>query len=285
MNKEKIAILVDSGTDVPQEIMTEKGMFMIPFKIIYKNREYTDKVDITVEEISERLATEIPSTSLPDGTMMMDVFEKIQAAGYQKVLAITISSALSGTNNAIRLISEQFPTLDTYVFDTKNIGIGAGLQAIRAQELLEAGLSWEELIATLEKEVKNNKVFFNVATLEYLQKGGRIGLVTSLLGTAFKLNPIISCNDDGVYYTVAKARGRKKSLDKTFELIKGTIGQHHQIKLAVAHVGALAEANEMKARLQEAFPQATEILFGEISPALVVHTGPGLLGVGVEIID
>lgn len=285
MNKEKIAILVDSGTDVPQEIMTEKGMFMIPFKIIYKNREYTDKVDITVEEISERLTTEIPSTSLPDGTMMMDVFEKIQAAGYQKVLAITISSALSGTNNAIRLISEQFPTLDTYVFDTKNIGIGAGLQAIRAQELLEAGLSWEELIATLEKEVKNNKVFFNVATLEYLQKGGRIGLVTSLLGTAFKLNPIISCNDDGVYYTVAKARGRKKSLDKTFELIKGTIGQHHQIKLAVAHVGALAEANEMKARLQEAFPQATEILFGEISPALVVHTGPGLLGVGVEIID
>lgn len=285
MNKEKIAILVDSGTDVPQEIMTEKGMFMIPFKIIYKNREYTDKVDITVEEISERLTIEIPSTSLPDGTMMMDVFEKIQAAGYQKVLAITISSALSGTNNAIRLISEQFPTLDTYVFDTKNIGIGAGLQAIRAQELLEAGLSWEELIATLEKEVKNNKVFFNVATLEYLQKGGRIGLVTSLLGTAFKLNPIISCNDDGVYYTVAKARGRKKSLDKTFELIKGTIGQHHQIKLAVAHVGALAEANEMKARLQEAFPQATEILFGEISPALVVHTGPGLLGVGVEIID
>lgn len=285
MNKEKIALLVDSGTDVPAEIMSQYGMYMLPLQIIYKDRTYTDKVDITAEEIYQRLPQEIPSTSLPDGETINKIFDRIKADGYEQVLAVTISSGLSGTYNVVRLMGEQRNDLDIFVLDTKNIGIGAGLQAIRAAELLNEGITWQELKEQLLQEVVRNKVFFNVATLEYLQKGGRIGLVASILGNALKLNPIISCNDEGIYYTVAKSRGRKKSLDKTVELVKQYIGNHKQFGLAVAQGDALAEAKEMKTRLEQEFPQVKEIFFGQISPALVVHTGPGLLGVGVQLLD
>ncbi len=283
--KNKIAILVDSGTDVPQELIEKYQMYVIPLKIIYKDKVYTDKVDITPEKIYQRLPQEIPGTSLPDGETITKIFEKIKEDGYEKVLAITISSGLSGTFNIVRLISEQQDDLKAYVLDTKNIGIGAGFSAIQAAKWLEEGVEWQALIDQLEKLVDQTKVFFNVATLEYLQKGGRIGLVASILGNALKLNPIISCNDEGIYYTVGKARGRKKSLDKTVGYVRDRIGNAKVFNLAVAHGDAKEEAIAMAERLKVEFPQAQQIYFGQISPALVVHTGPGLLGVGVQILD
>lgn len=283
--KNKVAILVDSGTDVPQELIEKYQMYVIPLKIIYKDRVYTDKVDITPEEIYQRLPQEIPGTSLPDGETITKIFEQIKQDGYEKILAVTISSGLSGTYNIVRLIAQQQEKLEAYVLDTKNIGIGAGFSAIQAAKWLEEGIEWSLLIERLNELVKQTKVFFNVATLEYLQKGGRIGLVASILGTALKLNPIISCNDEGIYYTVGKARGRKKSLDRTVSYVKERVGTAKVFNLAVAHGDAKEEATEMMARLKEEFPQAQQIYFGQISPALVVHTGPGLLGVGVQVLE
>lgn len=283
--KNKVAILVDSGTEVPQELIEKYQMYVIPLKIIYKDRVYTDKVDITPEEIYQRLPQEIPGTSLPDGETITKIFEQIKQDGYEKILAVTISSGLSGTYNIVRLIAQQQEELEAYVLDTKNIGIGAGFSAIQAAKWLEEGMEWSLLIERLNELVKQTKVFFNVATLEYLQKGGRIGLVASILGTALKLNPIISCNDEGIYYTVGKARGRKKSLDRTVSYVKERVGTAKVFNLAVAHGDAKEEATEMMARLKEEFPQAQQIYFGQISPALVVHTGPGLLGVGVQVLE
>lgn len=283
--KNKVAILVDSGTDVPQELIEKYQMYVIPLKIIYKDRVYTDKVDITPEEIYQRLPQEIPGTSLPDGETITKIFEQIKQDGYEKILAVTISSGLSGTYNIVRLIAQQQEELEAYVLDTKNIGIGAGFSAIQAAKWLVEGMEWSLLIERLNELVKQTKVFFNVATLEYLQKGGRIGLVASILGTALKLNPIISCNDEGIYYTVGKARGRKKSLDRTVSYVKERVGTAKVFNLAVAHGDAKEEATEMMARLKEEFPQAQQIYFGQISPALVVHTGPGLLGVGVQVLE
>ncbi len=284
MNQEKIALLVDSGTDVPQDVMDRYGIYMIPLQIIYKERTYTDKVDITPEEVYRRLEEEVPSTSLPDGAQIQKVLEKIKEDGYEKLLIVTISSGLSGTYNVLRLIGQEEEGLEVYVLDTKSIGIGAGLQAIRAAELIDSGLTFEALIAQLKKEIVQNKVLFNVGTLEYLQKGGRIGLVTSIIGTALKLNPTISCNEDGVYYTVAKSRGRKRSIDKLVEIAEEFIGNHQEFRIAVAQGDAYEEGLQLKAKIEARFPNAKEILFGTISPALVVHTGPGLLGMGIQVI-
>ncbi|GHU37371.1 hypothetical protein FACS1894193_03110 [Bacilli bacterium] len=285
MSSEKIAILVDSGCDVPETLTQADNLYVIPLKIIYQDAEYTDKLDITAEEIYDRLPIEIPKTSLPEGAYIQKIFEQIVADGYEKVLAITISSGLSGTFNSIRLVAENFPMLDTFMFDTKNIGIGAGAHAIRAAELIDSGSSFDAITKILANGVKNSKIFFSVATLEYLQKGGRIGLVSSIVGNMLNLNPIISCNDDGIYYTVAKSRGRKKSLEKSVNLVKAFVGNHQKVRLFVAHGNAAKEALILVEALKTAIPQAIEVLYGQISPALVVHTGPGLIGIGAHILD
>lgn len=285
MTKKEIAVLVDSGTDVPQEVMDEYGVFMIPLQIIYKEKTYTDKIDITPQQVYDRLHEEVPSTSLPEGQAIEAIFSQIKEQGYTKVVAVTISSGLSGTHNVLRLLGEEQKDLEVYVLDTKSVGIGAGLQAITAAKLVDKGYSWEELIPTLERKVKESSVYFNVATLEYLQKGGRIGLVASIVGTALKLNPTISCNEEGIYYTVAKSRGRKKSIEKMVKIVKDFVGEHSKIHLAVAHGDALEEGQKLRDELKKVFPQVEEILFGMISPALVVHTGPGLLGMAVQLLD
>ncbi|EOT45936.1 MULTISPECIES: DegV family protein [Enterococcus] len=284
MTNEKIAVLVDSGTDVPVEITNQEGVYTIPLQIIYKDAVYKDKIDITPEEVYARLSQEIPSTSLPDGGQILAVLDQIKSDGYNKIIAVSISSGLSGTYNILRLLAED-SDLEMFVLDSKNIGIGAGLQAIHAYELIQAKLPFNDIVHKLKREVSKTTLYFNVATLEYLQKGGRIGLVSSIVGTALRLNPTISCNEDGIYYTVAKTRGRKKSLENLLKLLKADIGQHKNYRIAVAHGDALEEGEWVRSLVQETFPEAKEVLFGTISPALVVHTGPGLVGLGVQLFD
>lgn len=274
MNKEKIAILVDSGVDIPAKLVNKYNMYVAPLKIVYKDREYSDGVDISAEELYASLSTEIPTTSLPSGQELQEIFDKIKSDGYEKVLAVTISSGLSGTYNAIRMLAEQQKDLEVFVLDTKNIAIASGFNAIQAAEYINEGMDWDTLIKTVSDNLANSKVFFCVSTLEYLQKGGRIGLVSAILGSTLSLKPIISCNEDGIYYTVAKIIGRKRSLNKALELAIDFIGDHPDYNLGVVHGAAEKEANELKNLFISRLPNAKVFAEGQISPALGVHTGP-----------
>lgn len=285
LNKEKIAVLTDSCSDVPKEYVDKYHIYVLPLKVIYKDREYLDGVNITPQEVYESMTTEIPSTSLPDGQSVQDIFEQIKKDGFNKVVVITLSSGLSGTNNLLHLIAQDINKLEIEIIDTKNIALGSGFHAIQAAKYIEQGYSFNEIVQKTKNNIKNSKVFFVVKTLEYLQKGGRIGLVASLFGNALNLKPIISCNDEGIYYTVAKVRGRKQSISKTKELAIKQVGSHTHYHLAVVHGDAQEEANEAKAFMIEKCPNYEEFMEGQISPCLGVHTGPGLLGIGVYIIE
>lgn len=279
MNKEKIAILVDSGVDIPKNLIEEYNIYVLPLKIIYSDGEYSDGVDISSDDVYSRLQDEIPTTSLPKGSEIQEMFNKIKSDGYEKVLAVTISSGLSGTFNAIRIMADQQEDLEIFVLDTKNISIASGFNAIQAAEYIKEGMDWDTLVKTVTKNLSNSKVFFCVGTLEYLQKGGRIGLVTSILGSTLSLKPIISCNDDGIYYTVAKIIGRKRSLSKAMELAFEFIGDAKEYNLGVVHGYAEEEANKLKEILISEYPNYSVFVDGQISPALGVHTGPGAIGI------
>lgn len=282
MNKQKIAILVDSCVDVPKYLIEKYNMYVAPLKIIYKDREYSDGVDITAEQVYEGLTREIPTTSLPPGEKIQALFDEIKADGYEKVLAVSISSGISGTYNAIRVIGEQQEGLEVYAVDTKNIGIGSGFNAIQAAEYIQEGMDWNTLTKTISDNIFNSKVFFVVSTLEYLQKGGRIGLVASMLANTLNLKPIISCNQEGVYYTEAKIVGRKRSVKKTLELAINFLADHPNYNLGIVHGDAEAEAEEIKKYLLTQLPNAKVFVEGQISPVLGVHTGPGTIGIVVQ---
>lgn len=115
------------------------------------------------------------------------------------------------------------------MIDTLNIGIGAGFQAIYAGRLIEQGLDMEEICRKIQYSVEHTRVYFCLATLEYLRKGGRIGRVASMLGSVLNLKPIISCDADGAYYVVSKARGRVKSIAETVALALKQVQGQRQI--------------------------------------------------------
>ncbi|WP_071434543.1 DegV family protein [Angelakisella massiliensis] len=284
MEQRKIAILMDSGGDVPADYRRRWGIYCVPLSIHYKDSSYKDGVDITAEEIYDRFQQEIPKTSLPSSSEVEQMLEQIWEDGYRQVLIINISSGLSGTMQVMKAAAEEFGKLEFRMIDTKNIGIGAGFTVMLARELAEQGLEMEEIAERLERSVKETKVYFCVSTLEYLRKGGRIGLVSATLGTMLGIKPVISCNEDGVYYTVQKARGRKASLQCAVRLA-ADFAKGHRCRLAVMHGGAPEEAEEVKKELLELLPGQQVDVEGQITPVLVVHTGPGLMGIGVQRLD
>ena len=217
MNREKAVILADSGCDVPQNLRERYDIRVLPLKIIYPEDEYLDQVTITAQQVYDRFP-ETPKTSLPDGETVLSALEKARADGYEKALIVCISSGLSGTYSMIRNLCEEYDGMETFVLDTRNISIGSGMLALLAARWLEQGISWPALLDELPKQVPNSKVFFCVDTLEYLRRGGRLGLVAAVMGTALKLKPIISCNEDGVYYIAGKTLGRKQSIDRLLKM-------------------------------------------------------------------
>jgi len=284
-NREKIAIMCDSCCDVPQDYVKQYQIYVLPMTIVYHDREYLDGIEITPEEVYERLTTEIPTSSLPSGEQITQTLDRIKQDGYEQVIAVTLSSNLSGTNNLLHLIADSYEGLQIAIIDTKNIAIASGFHAIQAARYREEGYSFQEIQSKLEQDVKKSKVFFVVETLEYLQKGGRIGLVASLFGNALNLKPVISCNDDGIYYTVAKVRGRKQSIHRVIDLALKYAQGHKKINLAVCHGGAKEEVQWVEAYMKEHLPDHELYISGQISPVLGVHTGPGLIGIGVEVLD
>lgn len=279
------AILVDSCCDVPEEYLEKYPIYVVPLRINYKDVSYRDKIDIYPEEVYKKLNIEIPTTSLPQYSDAEEIFQNIIKDGYNKIISISISSNLSGTFNLIRIISDEFKEkgIQTYLFDTKNIGIGSGMYAISVVKHLEEGRSYEKTIKLLESEYGNSKVFFCLDTLEYLSKGGRIGRVASMIGAVLGIKPIISCSEDGTYCVAGKERGSKRCVDKALTLANEFI-RGKKAEIAIMYSGHVKELEKIKNKLEMLIPNVKVEIRGQISPTLGVHVGSGLVGIAVYLI-
>lgn len=282
MSARKIAVVTDSCTDVPKELIEKYGIYVLPVIVQYSDRAYLDRVEITEADVYKRLEEEVPTTSLPTPEQIVNLFDKIVADGYDTAVVVTMSSGLSGTHNAIRLMASEYEGLEIHMLDTKNIGIGAGFGAIAAAELVAEGKPIEEVLAGTQDSINHTKIFFSLKTLEYLRRGGRIGLVTGIIGNVLNLKPIISCNEDGIYYNVKVARGEKQSFKELLRLAKEYAAQFSSYNVAVCDGDAPEEAESLLKTIREHFPKAREVFHTHVSPALVVHTGPGLIGIGIQ---
>lgn len=281
MNDQQIAILTDSGCDIPLSFRQKHNIYQLPLSVLFKDKIYNDGIDLEPEELFKRMETEIPTTSIPQGSDVHEIMQKIKADGYKKVLAICISSKLSGISNMLRLHNEQYHDIEMDVIDTKNISIGSGLVAISAAEHLEKGMSWLDLKKQALLDCSQSKVFFSLKSLEYLRKGGRIGLVKSLLGSVINICPIISCNDEGVYYIDAKAKGWNNSLQKLCERAEKYASGAENLRIAIMQGNVPEEAAKVKEIMLKLLPKAILVTEKQINPSLAVHTGPGIVGIGI----
>lgn len=287
MMPQKIALLTDSCADLPAELIREYNIHIVPLRIRCADGEYADGVDITAADVYRRLrAGELPQTSLPAGEDFEAALREIYAEGYDGVIAVMLSSGLSGTYNLMRLAGQacggDFPVA---VFDSRSGSLGQGITVLQLAEYIRAGMGWEELLERVPRLLEGTHPFFSVDTLEYLQKGGRIGKVTATAGMLLNIKPILSFSDDGQLRSVAKVRGRPQVMDKLVELAVQVCGNHRHYNLAVANGGAPEEMELLRQKLTRALPDYDHIWAGEIDSTLSVYIGDGVLGAGVQILD
>lgn len=279
MNSAKTAIMVDSGCDISQEFIEQYDIKVLRLKVLYGDRMYSDGLDIDPLEVYRRFPQEIPTTSTPNMYEVSELVNEIKSEGYEKIIGITISSGLSGTYNAVAMAFEE-EDIKTFAFDTKNISIGAGLLAMWAAKKLSEGWTFEAVKHGLNDKISDSKVFFYMDTLDYLRKGGRISPAVAIVGKALNLKPIISCNEKGTYYTVSKIRGQHKGLEKLMDSLKDYIGDK-KAYLAIMNGDGTKYLDVIRARIKEMFPQCEVVVDKQITATMAIHTGPGLIGVGV----
>lgn len=279
MNSAKTAIMVDSGCDISQEFIEQYDIKVLRLKVLYGDRMYSDGLDIDPLEVYRRFPQEIPTTSTPNMYEVSELVNEIKYEGYEKIIGITISSGLSGTYNAVAMAFEE-EDIETFAFDTKNISIGAGLLAMWAAKKLSEGWTFEAVKHGLNDKINDSKVFFYMDTLDYLRKGGRISPAVAIVGKALNLKPIISCNEKGTYYTVSKIRGQHKGLEKLMDSLKDYIGDK-KAYLAIMNGDGTRYLDVIRARIKEMFPQCEVVVDKQITATMAIHTGPGLIGVGV----
>lgn len=282
MSMSKIALIVDSGCDLPEELISKYGIKVLRLKIFHNGQEYTDGLDF--DPLSVYSMTDLPKTSTPNMQEVFDAVEEIKNEGYEKIIAITISAGLSGTNNTVQAAFNEIEDMETYVFDSRNISIGAGFFAILAEEMIAEGKSFDEIVAKLEEKRLDSKVFFYMNTLENLRKGGRISPAVAIVGKALNLKPIISCTEKGVYYTVSKFRGAQKGISKLIEEAANFAG-NRKCLVALMNGGAAEIAAQIKPRIEAAIENGKIIIEKQITGTMAIHTGPGLLGIGILIIN
>jgi len=272
----KIVLITDSTSDVDKKMIEKYDLKVLPLRIIYKDREYIDRVTITPKEVYDNFEYEIPSTSLPSMKDMEELYLNLEEKGYTHAIAVVISSALSGTYNTLRLVSQNHPSIETFVFDSKSLTMGEGAIVEECGEMLLSGKGFDEIVVSLPEIQNRIAVYYAVDTLKYLTKGGRIGRVSGTIGEILDIKPIISINKEGIYYTYAKAKGKKKATSKLVAIAREAL-KNTSCKVWVMHGGAYEEAKNFSATIAQ-IPNITRLSFAEISPVAGVHTGPGLLG-------
>lgn len=278
MSKEKIAIITDSASDLPDEIRRELNIKMLPLKVIYKNKIFNDRFDIQPHEVYEKMPEEVPTTSMPSPGEVKSLLQELSNDGFTHVIAVHMSSGLSGTYNTVKNVSKQFSQMKIEVIDSKVLSLALAFLVKDAGVAINEGLSFDMIVKRVKELQKRVKVFFVVKTLEYLKKGGRIGYVEGTLGQILDIKPIISINDEGKYYSYGKVRGRQKSINTLLDILKEKAAGK-KINLGVAHSNAHAEAEKLLERIKGMQDiKIKESILGEVGPGIVVHTGPGLVG-------
>jgi len=283
MNAAKIAVVCDSGTDVPAQFAAEHDVRIVPLGITYSDGvTLRAGVDITESEVVERFAQEIPTTSLPSPGDIKSTYEQIIADGYERAVVVTISSGLSSTNQTARMVAAQHEDFPIIVIDTLSIGVAAGLVVMAAVEMIEDGIPFEQLEGRLNALAKLTKVFFCVKDLKFLRKGGRIDAFTYRVGSVLNIKPIIWCDEEGFYRTYRKARGWERALKQEFKCVQEFADKNVRSRLAVACTDASRCFEMVEGWMHEGVSNITEIVRAGISPALLVHTGPELVGMAVQ---
>ena len=283
---EKIAILVDSGSDLSLDYIREEGFYYLPLYVNLDGKFLKDRLEISPEDFYAWIKTynKLPKTSMPSPGDINQLLEKIKEDGYEKVICINIGNKFSGTYNACKLA--EVPGLEVYAFNTGNLTLAQGYYATYAKKLIDEGKSFDEITKKLEEKIYDSKVFFTIDTFKYIVEGGRVPKTFGKIGDALSVKPIIKTDPPEGGFAIEKiVRGEKKTLSQLEKIIRKNLEGVKDYYFFISE-GDYPDGHEkMKERLKDIIENAKVYKEGQISPTLGANTGPGLIGIGFFILD
>jgi DegV family protein with EDD domain len=274
-----IKIVTDSSCDLPDALVSELGIDVVPLKIRFGTEELVDRLDLSPADFWARCSTsaELPSTAAPAPGAFEEVFRKAAAAGAEGVMCVVLSSKLSATGESAqagaRAVADVVPVT---VVDSLSVSLGHGMMAVQGARRAAAGATLDEMVAMAEDMARRTKIFATLDTLEYLKRGGRIGAAQALLGSILSIKPCIEVVD-GKVEPGPKQRTRSRSL----QWLADQVGAQNGVEnLAVLH-GDAPDVDTLLGLLSTHFPRE-QIVIGQLGAVVGAHTGPRTIGVAFQ---
>jgi DegV family protein with EDD domain len=271
----EIALVTDSTCDIPAEWREKYEITVVPVTIIFNGISFRDGVDMTAQQFYERLSKEPqrPTTSQPTPEDFLSAYRKVKERGAREILAIILSTAMSGTFESARMAAAQMD-IPVHMFDSQNNSMGLGWQVIAAARVREADGGLEEMLASARK-VRDHMVYFiSLDTIDYLASGGRIADAARFINSILKIKPLVFVKPEtGTVGASLPARSRKLAVEDLYREFFKRINVNKPMHITVLHNQALEEAQKLAERVKKEFSPA-ELFITYASPVLGVHTGP-----------
>jgi DegV family protein with EDD domain len=266
-------IVTDSTADFPAGLVEQLPVSVVPLIVEIEGTSYRDRIDLTPDEFLARLRRGVlPRTSQPSAGAFQEVYQQLLGQGYD-VVSIHIAGQLSGTLNSARVAAQAVDEQRVHLYDSGSVSMGLGWLVIEAAELAAAGQPAGAIVEHLDRRRRDVRLYAVLETLEYLQKGGRIGRAAAFLGSTLQIKPLISVRE-GVVEPVERVRTFRRGVERLIELAREQAPFH---RLAVLHLGAEAPASELREQLQALQPELP-IPFAQIGTVVGTYAGPGTLG-------
>ncbi len=292
--QEKIQIISDGSLDLPNELVEEKGIKVVPFYVSFDGETYLkEKEELDVREFYQKMVDNpqvFPKTSMPSVQDYYDVFEPLVKEGIA-IICICITQKFSGSmqsaTTAKDMILEEYPDAKITVIDATVNTVLQGLLVLEACRLRDQGMEYDRIIENISKIRETGRIFFTIGSIDYLKHGGRIGKVAGIAGSALKIKPLITLKE-GEIFNSGITRNRKKSLEKVADMLKEYLDEVDakpgEYSFCIGFGYDRKEAEEFKEMLKDLVKERLgidEIGIYQIGATIGVHTGPYPIGVGI----
>ncbi len=270
-----IRIVTDSNCDLPQAMVGQYGITVVPMYINIGSESYLDGVTMSRQEFYEGLPhfDSHPMTSVPGPGTFIETFDKLAAEGATEILAVHVAGSLSAMVNSARLAAEEWDKLPVIVFDSGNLTLGTGLQVLAAARSAAEGHAMDDIVALLEDQSSRTYCFAALDTVEFLRRSGRLTRFQSSLASVLQIKPLLKMNSGE--FDMERVRTRKRALARVIELLNG-LGPLEELTLV--HTGAPEEAEALGREAMYLAPNGELSLTAEVTPVIGTHIGPGAVG-------
>ena len=285
LTAENTAIVLDSTSDYPEASALADGhdnVRVVPLHVLFHNldgseEDLLDHVGIDGHSFYERLqhAPRLPTTAQPSMGEFLRVYEEL--GRFERIYSLHLSQKLSGTYASAVQAAGAVGADRVRLVDAETASLAVSLLALAIERRLARGTTDAEIEALIDRFKRDNRVVFTVATLENLQKGGRIGKAQALVGSLLSVRPILTV-DEGVIVPVGKVRGRQKALDEFRRLFEEATTDEPGLRIGIAHADAPEWIEDLTALVAEARPRAVVELVQLLGAVVGTHAGPGAVG-------